>query len=458
MKGAPAGARPACAGVAGDSCAGACDGKLRATCSYPAGEVSCRDASCSAGKATVVAHCTGAGSCAPEQTVTCENGCEGAICAGDACLVDRDCEALERCIAGTCAPQAGNGEACGAASDCDSGFCIDGVCCDRACDGQCEACDNVKAPGVCSPVSGAPHGRRVQCTSDGSACGGSCDGKSADGCSYPSGTACGEGSCKPGEDGTEAAATVEAQCNGSGRCPAPRQQACGGAGCDADEKLCNGACADGSPCAAGQYCSAGVCVDTQPTGVACQAPSECASGFCVDGYCCGSACEDRCAACDAPGALGTCTPVSGNTHGGRAGCQGGGVCGSQCDGKNVTDCAFAASGTACGAGYCSSGTQVGASSCDGAGQCEPGEQLACTSFSCDGAECSDACEADSDCTRSMQCREGKCAEPYKINAVDEGTCGCRAPGSQRSTPGAAVAGLGIALLLTWRRRCSLRAA
>lgn len=452
VTGAPVGARPACAGASGDACAGACDGALRVTCSYPAGEVSCRDAGCEAGKATVVAHCTGVGSCAPEQTVACPNGCEGTICAGDACLINSDCREGERCIAGTCAPQGEDGAACGSAGDCDSGFCVDGVCCNRACDGQCEACDGAKKPGVCAPVSGAPHGSRVQCTSDGSACGGACDGTNAEGCSYPAGTACGAGSCTPGEDGVEAVATVEAQCNGSGRCPAPRQQACGGAGCDAEQKLCNGDCADGSACPAGQYCSAGVCVATQPTGTACQAASDCASGFCVDGYCCGSACDDRCAACDVPGALGTCAPVSGNTHGGRPGCQGGGVCGALCDGKNVTDCAFADARTACGDGYCSSGTQVAASACDGAGQCQPGEQVACASFSCDGAECSDVCTTDADCTRSLQCREGKCTQPYKIDAVDEGTCGCRAPGNQRSDHGAAWGALGLAAVLSWRRR------
>jgi hypothetical protein len=455
--GAPLGARPACAGETDEACAGACDGALRTTCVYPAGEVQCRDASCEAGKATVVAHCTGAGSCAPEQTVTCHNGCEGRICAGDACLVNADCKDGEHCIAGTCAPQAEDGSACGAASDCSSGFCVDGVCCNSACDGQCQACDNANKLGVCSPVSGAPHGARVPCTSDGSTCGGACDGQDPDGCRYPSGTACGEGSCSPGQDGSEAVATVSALCNGSGRCPAPRQQACGGAGCDADQKLCNGECADGSACPAGQYCSAGVCVTTQPTGTACQAASDCASGFCVDGYCCGSACDDRCAACDVPGSLGTCSPVTGNTHGGRAGCQGGGVCGSQCDGKNVTDCAFAEQGTACGAGYCSSGTQVAASACDGAGQCQPGEQTACASFSCDGAECSDACTSDADCTRSMQCREGKCSEPFKINAVDEGTCGCRAPGGPASSSGAPWLALGGALLWSVGRRTRRRA-
>jgi hypothetical protein len=451
VTGTPAGARPACAGDAGDACAGACDGSVRASCVYPAAETVCGDAACDAGKASVVAHCSGGGACAKAQTVTCPNGCEGTICAGDACVVSSDCKDAERCIAGTCAALADDGAACSTASDCSSGFCVDGACCDRACDGQCEACDGAKA-GACAPVSGAPHGGRVQCTSDGTACAGACDGKEPLGCRYPSGTACNDGACTPGQDGNEAVATVEASCNGTGRCPASAQQACGGFGCDAKKRLCNGDCADGSACPDGKYCSAGVCVTARPTGSACQAGGECASGYCVDGYCCGSACDDRCAACDVPGSLGKCSPVSGATHGGRAACQGGGVCGSQCDGKSVTDCAFPDQDTRCGDPYCSSGTQVAASSCDGMGQCKPGEQTACASFACDGAECSDACKTDADCTRSLQCHDSKCVEPYKINAVDEGTCGCRAPGGHPSGPGGFLALAAISLLSFARRR------
>jgi hypothetical protein len=49
---------------------------------------------------------------------------------------------------------------CSKDSDCESGFCTDGVCCNRRCDGQCEACDFPTTRGSCMPVTGEPRGIR----------------------------------------------------------------------------------------------------------------------------------------------------------------------------------------------------------------------------------------------------------------------------------------------------------
>jgi hypothetical protein len=38
---------------------------------------------------------------------------------------------------------------CAAGSECASGFCVDGVCCDTACDGQCSTCNVTGNPGYC---------------------------------------------------------------------------------------------------------------------------------------------------------------------------------------------------------------------------------------------------------------------------------------------------------------------
>src|SRR5262249_819239 len=61
------------------------------------------------------------------------------------------------------APPMPIGAGCIAATQCASGFCVDGVCCTTACDGPCEACDGT-TPGECSPVTDAPHGSPTPCS------------------------------------------------------------------------------------------------------------------------------------------------------------------------------------------------------------------------------------------------------------------------------------------------------
>lgn len=53
--------------------------------------------------------------------------------------------------------------ACLSAADCKSGFCTDGVCCDRACNGQCEACDVSGSVGTCAPILGTPRAGHPTC-------------------------------------------------------------------------------------------------------------------------------------------------------------------------------------------------------------------------------------------------------------------------------------------------------
>ena len=53
------------------------------------------------------------------------------------------------CMGGICVALLGIGQPCSSTAQCLTGFCADGVCCDRACDGQCEACDSVTSPGLC---------------------------------------------------------------------------------------------------------------------------------------------------------------------------------------------------------------------------------------------------------------------------------------------------------------------
>ena len=100
----------------------------------------CRREVCCAGPCALCQSCRGpAGSCLNvpageddyQGTIRCSNGraCDGA---------------------GTC--RSTTAQACTRAADCPSGFCSDGVCCDRACSGICETCAG-PFPGVCTGIS-----------------------------------------------------------------------------------------------------------------------------------------------------------------------------------------------------------------------------------------------------------------------------------------------------------------
>jgi hypothetical protein len=68
---------------------------------------------------------------------------------------------LDGGIDGACAADGGArlppGQACGCNSDCQSGFCVDGVCCNSACTEACKTCNGQGAPGICTFVpNGVP--------------------------------------------------------------------------------------------------------------------------------------------------------------------------------------------------------------------------------------------------------------------------------------------------------------
>ncbi len=164
------------------------------------------------------------------------------------CTADTDCGSGATCntATGTCDKPAANGSACVADAGCTSGHCVDGVCCDTACSGQCEACDGA-TPGKCDAVIGTPHGTRDACKGDGSACSGSCDGTTRTSCSYkPTGTSCGTATCSSG-------AAVTSACDGQGTCAAQPAAKCDPYACGAT--TCKTSCTSGSDCADGATCS-----------------------------------------------------------------------------------------------------------------------------------------------------------------------------------------------------------
>lgn len=117
------------------------------------------------------------------------------------------------------APTPGSGGRCERDDQCESAFCADGFCCDKACDGQCEACNEPGKEGQCVAVSGSPRGDRGACDGAGdTVCGGSCDGKKRSECMYPE-DECRAGACTAG------VATTAAKCD-RGVCPASTAVQC----------------------------------------------------------------------------------------------------------------------------------------------------------------------------------------------------------------------------------------
>ena len=156
------------------------------------------------------------------------------------------------------------GTACTAAGTCPAtsdgnAYCVDGVCCDSACSGQCQACDTASSLGTCATVTGPPVGTRTACpvSDPNNVCSGKqCDGKSASSCDAYVGTTtqCGGASC------VDLVGTPAAVCQGDGTCQTVTQQACGPFACVSDQ--CATSCTDTAECSPGNYCdvTTGQCV------------------------------------------------------------------------------------------------------------------------------------------------------------------------------------------------------
>ena len=398
VSGAPHAGRPECASDQ-TSCGGICDGERRDACAYPGASTQCRAPSCAAGVATLAAACDGQGSCPVEQTRACgEFICGANACLGD-CQADSDCAAGNWCEAGVCVVKSEQGGSCATDSQCGSGNCVDGVCCNTACEGQCQACDVPGLVGTCTAVTGAPHGQRASCDTDGSACGGTCDGENTDACAYPT-VSCRDASCADG------VATAAARCS-AGRCPAPQEQACGQFACGVS--ACNGDCTSDADCAGSSWCSAGVCTPKQALGGACTSDTQCGGGNCVDGVCCNTACDGQCEACDVAGSVGTCAPVAGAPHGSRAACAtDGSMCGGTCDGSTRDACSYPEVTVECVAASCTNGVETRSSSCNGAGACAAPQTALCGQNACGETSCEATCTSDAQCGVGSSCVAGTC--------------------------------------------------
>ena len=191
------------------------------------------------------------------------------------------------------------GTACVNPSDCQSGFCVDGVCCNTACSaGACDACSQAagaSADGQCTALSGPCDdgnlcttndgcrnmlcvGTPVSCESQGSCqTSGTCDpstGACVGGQSQPNGSPCDDGnlctridSCQDGVCRGEAPVL----CESNDPC---QESVCSrySGQCISDPRPDGTTCDDSNPCTHTDACVAGACTGQQ---VVCEAQDEC---------------------------------------------------------------------------------------------------------------------------------------------------------------------------------------
>ncbi len=214
------------------------------------------------------------------------------------------------------------GSPCQYHTECSSNFCVNGYCCDSACNGQCEACDVAPNFGICSPVTGPSHDEQNPCVWEEPVCGGSCDGINRDTCSYPSGTTVCGTSCTGGQE-------VQSLCDGQGHCVTQNPVDCSPYLCVGN--VCATACNADEDCADGYRCEDETCVPVGDTTcldgttkqnadgstTACT-PYRCRNGECLE--LCHSV--DDCALSYICDAQGVCRPAgSADTEGSGCGCR-----------------------------------------------------------------------------------------------------------------------------------------
>jgi hypothetical protein len=228
---------------------GQCDGDRH--CRNVPGGTACGVTSC-VGNAVQGQRCDGLGACINNDgTTACApyvcRDVSGAQQCTNPCADDNDCADGYFCSEMACKKKLANGKECASSAICNSGFCVDGLCCDVSCNGQCEACDSAGNEGICTPVTGDPHGNRVQCEHAGEECGGACDGVNASACKYsPNGTSCGTPTC-------DNDLATSSSCNGQGECKANKNTECSPYVCGTDD-VCLERCEQDADCSQGYAC------------------------------------------------------------------------------------------------------------------------------------------------------------------------------------------------------------
>ena len=300
-------------------------------------------------------------------------------------------------------PGAPSGFACTANGGCLSRNCVEGICCETACEGLCHSCDQPGSLGTCKPVPAGEDPDEECAEEPASSCGrdGACDGAGA--CRLrPANSVCLAGGCK---DANEWAPSL---CDGKGTCQAGTTKSCAPAECVGDS--CAPPCATDPDCPTGRWCDNGTCRVQREQGMPCERATQCGSGFCTDGVCCNMACGATCYSCNQEGALGVCQAIPDQQDPGRE-CpvQGIVTCGNAggCNGRGA--CRKHVMGTFCAHGGCMNRMQFGNSTCDGMGTCRRGPGRSCGNYACNGAvACWTVCSTASECAPGRTCNVHAC--------------------------------------------------
>jgi len=390
---------------------------------------SCRDGFCCSadcsGACETCAKAKGAsadGTCSPLPATTTPLACGGYACSGTsgacakACATDAACGPGYYCDGALCQKARGLGEGCAKTTQCATGLsCADGVCCNSACDGTCQACSAANkasgdASGVCGPARiGSDPGDRCP-KEDSTTCGKSGVCGAGGTCAvYVKGAACGSGVV------CEGGLAKGRTCDGLGACVSDTVGASCVPGVCSTTAGCTFTCTTDAECDATGYCQDGTCKARAALGRTCTADKQCGSGFCVDGVCCANACKGVCEACNGVGTEGTCTAAAGTPREGHGACptagSGDACTAAACDGTTRDACkAFAGPEVTCRKASCADGVETLTTTCDGTGACPKGATKACAPFGCAGVRCATSCGADTDCSKGNRCdlTTGKC--------------------------------------------------
>jgi hypothetical protein len=358
------------------------------------------------GEAVVGARsCDGLGRCRPGPTVICAPfSCDPTTGACyDTCTQSSQCAGGQQCVSSSCGKKM-KGATCKVGSDCASGFCADGVCCNVACSGGCVSCAQPGRLGTCWPIDeGVPDPRTV-CKDQGTpSCGttGKCDGFG--GCEkYAAETQCIAPSC------TGTRRNTPGTCDGLGTCRPQGVQNCSPFNCV--DGACNKVCLSDTDCEAGHACVKGLCGPKQ-NGQPCSTGTECLSTHCVDGLCCDIACTGACRSCALPSAPGKCSAIAAGNADPR------GVCtdmtaascstNGKCDGAG--GCQKYKMGTICAPETCVKNIYTPASTCSSTGQCVAPDSLPCSPYVCNVSSCFNACTSTTNnCLSQFVCNGNSC--------------------------------------------------